>query len=325
MNNRRKLLVALGAGALATPLACFAQQHNRVYRLGILATNTRTTPGFLVFQHALRELGYSEGKNLVIEARFADGQFDRLPGLAADLLQKNLDVIYATNTPAVEAVKPLAGATPIVFSAAADPVGSGFVKSLAKPGGNITGITIMSPELSAKRLQILKEAFPNISRTAVFVSEEPNLSRQTAEIQRAAKFLKIEVMSTQLASRDRIETTIALLRKWRADSMYFVESPTHNFNRNLLAEFAAKIRLPAIWGSVAYAESGGLISYGANSEALSRRAASYVDKILKGAKPAELPVEQPTTFDLVINMKTAKALGIKFPQSILLRADKVIE
>ncbi len=201
----------------------------------------------------------------------------------------------------------------------------GFVASLARPGGNITGISNIGHELSAKRLELLKETFPTISRVAVLVTSDPIVASHVREIQRAAKALKIDVLSVELLRRDGLEQGLGLLSKWHADSMYFLETADHFANRKLLAEFAAKIRLPAIYPVRQYAEAGGLMSYGADYEANNRRAATYVDKILKGAKPADIPVEQPTKFELVINMKTAKTLGIKIPQSILVRADKVIE
>jgi putative ABC transport system substrate-binding protein len=209
----------------------------------------------------------------------------------------------------------------------ADPVVSGFVASLARPAGNITGLTIIAAEVSAKRLQLLKDAIPRISRVAIFASSGMRAlnALQVAEAQRAAKALGMESMSTQLERREDFKQQLALLRKWRADSIYITESPVNAFNRKLLAEFAAEARLPAVGGETGYAEAGALMSYGANYLVLSRRAATYVDKIFKGAKPGDLPVEQPTTFELAINMKTAKALGIKISQSILGRADKVIE
>ena len=327
MMKRRKLLIALGAGALAASLASFAQQQQKVYRVGILGTGTAASFSsyYEAFSQGLGELGYVEGKNISIERRFADGNPDRLPALAAELVQQKVDVIFASNTSSVQAARQVTGTIPIVFAVVGNPIGAGFVASLARPGGNITGASGIQWELSAKRLQILKEAFPNVSRVAVVVSSEPVVATQFAEVQRAAKILGMEVMSIEVRRRDDFEQGFTLLRKWRADSIYVAESPTNAFNSKLLAEFAAKIRLPAAYASKQYVEAGGLMSYGANYEALYRRAATYVDKILKGAKPADLPVELPTKFELVINMKTAKALGIKIPDAIRLRADEVIE
>jgi putative ABC transport system substrate-binding protein len=328
MNNRRKLVIAFGAGALAAPFASFAQQQGKVYRIGILSSSSRATSANIteVFTLSLRELGYVEGKNVVFESRYADGKSERLPALAADLVQLRVDVILATNTPPVQAAKEATDRIPIVFTTVADPVGSGFVASLARPGGNITGTSVMLPDLSAKRLQLLKEIVPKISRVAVFtISSEPQTIPQFAEAQRAAEVLGMKVFSIELQRREDFEKARAVLRKWRADSMYVVGSNMNFNNRALLAEFATMNRLPATFATKAYAEAGGLMSYGANYESNFRRAATFVDKILKGTKPADLPVEQPMTFELVINKKTANALGLKIPQQVLQRADKVIE
>ena len=324
MKTRRQLLVALGAGALAAPFQSLAQQQQKVRRVGSLnsgAPNELTE----AFTLAHRELGYVEGKNVLIERRFAEGRLDRLPALAADLRERTVEVIVSGGTPASQAAKEAAGKIPIVFVNASDPVGMGFVASLARPGGNITGISNIGHELTAKRLQLLKEAFPKSSRVAVFVTSDPIVASHAPEIQRAVKALAIEVLSVELLRPDGFEQALALLSKWRADSMYFLETADHFVNRKLLAEFAAKIRLPAIYPARQYAEAGGLMSYGANYEANFRRAAIFVDKILKGAKPADLPVELPTRFELVINMKTAKALGITISKELLFRADRVIE
>ena len=329
-STRRAFLLAAAAWpVLAVPLASFAQQQ-KVYRVGMLSTASTTTAGhmFDAFIQGLRELGYVEGKNILIERRFAEGNVDRLPALAAELVQQKVDVIFASNTPTTKAAKQMTGTIPIVFVNVTDPVGSGFVASFARPASNITGISNFNIELSAKRLQLLKEAFPKISRVAVFASSDSRESAtfaQVAEAERAAKALRIEVLLTDLQRRDDLERELALVRKWRADSLYFVDAPKNFFNRKLLVEFASKTRLAAVCPAKEYVEAGGLMSYGASFEAQYRRAATFVDKILKGAKPGDIPVEQPTKFELVINMKTAKALGIKFPNSILVRADNVIE
>jgi putative ABC transport system substrate-binding protein len=326
MNKRRKLLVALGAGALTAPLASFAQQQGKVWRVGILRTGSPPDPQVEAFKEGLRDLGYVEGKNISIELRYADGDLTRLRALAADLVERKAEVIFAPNSATVPAAKQATSTIPIVFAVVGDPVDSGFVSSLARPARNITGLTIMAPEVSAKRLQLLKEALPRISRVAIFTSTGiGGNAPQAAEVHRASKALGMEILSTQLGRREEFKQELALLRKWRADSIYVTESPTNFLNRKLLAEFAAEARLPAVFGEKGYAEAGGLMSYGANYVALYRRAATYVDKILKGANPGDLPVEQPTIFELVINIKTAKALGIKIPQSILVRADQLIE
>jgi putative ABC transport system substrate-binding protein len=226
----------------------------------------------------------------------------------------------------VQAAKKFAGAIPIVFATLGDPVGAGFVASFARPGGTITGMSNLVFELSAKRLQVLKDAVPKILRVAILDTDDSTpRGAQFPEIQRAAQRLGIEVMRTQLRKHTDVDSVSAELRKWRTDSIYVVSSSTNTFNRELLLEFSTRMRLPAIYYDKDFAEAGGLIAYGPSIEALYRRAAYFVDKILKGAKPADLPVEQPTKFELVINTKTAKALGIKIPQSLLLRADRVIE
>ena len=327
-STRRAFLIALGASALA-PLASIAQQQSgKIRRIGILSNSRRQSVNDLyeVFAQRLRELGNVEGDNLVIERRFSDGNSDRLPALAAELVQLKVEVIFAANTIAVQAAKPIVGAIPIVFATVDDPVGSGFVASLARPGGTITGLSIIQNELSAKRLQLLKEAFPTISRVAVFVSPgEPVSTGQFSEVQRAAKALGLETLAVSIRNRGDFELVSAMLRKWRYDSTYVLDTGENYNNRKLLIEFAARGRLPAIFPGANQANDGGLIAYSPKIADQFRGAAKFVDKILKGAKPGDLPIEQPTKFELVINMKTAKALGITIPPSILVRADRVIE
>lgn len=329
MNNRRKLLIALGATALTAPLASFAQQQGKVWRIGVLRTGSPPDYAVDALIEGLRDLGYVEGENISIELRFAHGDMARLPALAAELVQLKVDVIFPVNTPAVVAAKHATSTIPIVFCGVGEPVGSGFVSSLARPGGNMTGVTIMAPEAGAKRLQLLKEASPRISRVAMFRQlasiETASNALQVEEIERVAKALGMELLPTEHGRREEFKQELELLRKWRADSIYITEHPTNFGNRKLLVEFAAEAGLPAVYPAKEYTEVGGLMSYGPNYAVLCRRATTYVDKILKGAKPGDLPVEQPTIFDLTINMKTAKALGMKFPNSILVQATKVIE
>ena len=326
MVTRRRVVIALGAGAIAplAPLAAFAQQQ-RVYRVGVLAGGTSETSRRSVdaVVDGLRNFGYVEGKNVSIEKRFADGHLDRLPALAADLVQQKVDVIVALGGAHARAAKQATATVPIVFASLSDPIGQGLTASFARPGGNITGISTMGADVSAKRLQLLKEAFPKISRVAVFVAPD-SAAGQITEVQRGAKVLGIEVLLSELQRLEEFEQRSAQLRKWRADSMLVLESNRNFFNRKLLVELAAKMRLPALFGSKQYADAGGLMSYGANYEAQYRYAATFVSKILKGAKPADLPVEQATEFELAINMKTAKTLGFKFPNSILAQVTKVI-
>jgi putative ABC transport system substrate-binding protein len=273
----------------------------------------------------LRKFGYVEGKNLAIEEISSGGNPDRLPSLIAQLVQKKVDVIVVGNTTAALAAKKLTTTIQIVFANAADPVGAGVVASLARPGGNVTGVSSVGIELAARRLQLLKDTFPKISRTAVFVTKVYVSAEQLVEVERAAKALGLMVFPVELRRGDHIDQTVALLRKSRADSMLVTDAAWHLVNRELLASVAAKMRVPAIYGTRQYAESGGLMAYGADLAAQFRSAARLIDRILKGTKPADLPVEQATEFEFLINMKTAKALGLTIPQSILARADKVIE
>ena len=325
MITRREFVITLGASALAAPLGAGAQQAGKVSRIGILFGNSKSSPSLLAFMQELRRLGYIEGQNVTFVNRLTDGNLERLPALAAELVAEKVDIIFAHTTNAAEAARQATASIPIVFSVVSDPVGSGFVNSLAHPGRNITGTTSISAELAAKRLQMLKEMAPKTSRVAVLITDEPQVPPQLDEIRQAAKRLGMTIMTTQVLSRDDFEGAGKLLRTWRADSLFVPDSVKNLYNGKLLAEFASQIRLPAIYAQSQYADVGGLISYGPNYEERFRRAAHYVDKILKGAKPADLPVEQPTKFELVINMKTAKALGIKIPNSVLVRADKVIE
>jgi putative ABC transport system substrate-binding protein len=325
MMTRRKLLVVLGASALAWPLASVAQQA-RLYRLGVLSTTTAANaPIVRAFTQGMEKLGWIDGKNISIEHRYAEGNVDRLPALAADLVQRKVDVIVTLSGTGTLAAIRVAGAIPIVFVTLADPVGMGFVMSRARPGGNITGITGIGSELIARRLQLLKETIHKISRIAVIITGEPTDMLQFAEVQRAAEAFGIEVLSIKVRDRDDLPQALALLRRWRAESMYVLDASVNFYNRELLTKFAAENRVPMIAGAKSYAEAGGLISYGTNYEDLSRHAATLVDKILRGARPADIPIEQSGMVELVINIKTAKVIGIKIPQSLLARADKVIE
>jgi ABC-type uncharacterized transport system substrate-binding protein len=324
MATRRQLLGFLGASALGISLTTVAQAQ-KVHRVGILTSASKDAPRLQAFLQELRRLGYIEGQNVAIVGRFGDGKIDLLPEFAAELAAEKVDVIFASSTNAVQAARQGTDSIPIVFSVVSDPVGSGFVTSLGRPGGNITGISSINRELAAKRLQILKEMFPRTSRVVALITDEPQVAPQLDQVRQAAKLLGMSILTAQMLDRDDFERGQKLLRSWRADSIYVVDSAKNSSNSKLIAEFAAHIRLPAIYAESDYARAGGLVTYGANFDELYRRAAHYVDRILKGARPAELPVEQPTKFELVINMKAAKALGITIPQSILVRADRVIE
>lgn len=330
MRNRRRLLLALGAGALAAPFRSIAQQRGKAWRVGVLLGGTVASSRALLdaFVRDLNELGYVEGKNVIIETRWAEGKIDRFPALAAELLEQKLDVLLAPSGIAAQAAKNSGTTTPIVFAFAPDPVGQGFGRTLSHPGGTMTGLTSTHGELSAKRLELLKEAFPSIKRIAVLYFVGPSaagVAEQLAETERAAKKLGVSLATEESSSPDDFNRAFASVQKQRPDALVVIENPMFQFNRARLTELAAGLRVPAIYNVGEYVESGGLMSYGASYADLIRRAATHVVKILNGTKPGDLPIEQPTRFELVINMKTAKALGIRIPKLILLRADRVID
>ncbi len=328
MNNRRKLLVALGAGALAAPLTSLAQQKGNVWRIGFLGAASAS--GFArrvdALRAGLRDLGYVEGKNLVIEFRWADGKYERLPELAAELIRLNVDIIVASGTVGIRAAKAATTTISIVMASSGDPVALGFVASLARPGGNVTGMAGFSPEGAAKRLELLKDAFPRTRQVAVlFNPDNPgNLRSSFPAMEAAAKSLKLELHQFGVRGPSDFDSAFAAMAKNRVDAVVTTDDGVLIVNAGAIAKLAAKMRLPSV-GPIELAEAGGLIAYGANRSELFRRAAYFVDRILKGAKPADLPVEQPTRFETVLNQKTAKALGIQFPQAVLARADRVIE
>ncbi len=275
---------------------------------------------------ALRELGYVEGKNLTFERRFAEDRLDRLPGLAAELVSLKVDVIMAAGTLAPLAAKRATSTIPIVMMAAGDPVGSGLVASLAHPGGNVTGMSLMAPDLGGKRLELLKELLPGISRVAVlWNAANPYSALVFKETVGAARTLGVELQSLEIREPPDIDGALEAATGQHADALITVEDPLTIDLRKKIAEFAADHRLPTISGLRVFADSGFLMSYGADLADIIRRSAVYVDKILKGAKPSDLPVEQPTKFELVINLKTAKSLGLTIPSILLARADEVIE
>jgi len=325
--QRRLFLLATGA-LLAAPLAAFAQQQAKVPRIGFLgaATAAAWAPRIEAFRAGLRDLGYVDDKNIVIEFRFAEGQYDRLPALAAELVRLKVDVIVTHSVPGALAAKEATATIPIpvVMTNVGDAVERGIVASLARPGGNITGDTFFAPELAAKRLEALKEAIPRIRRVAVIVNpDNPGPARLQA-MEKTAKALGVTLVRFDARGPDELDSTFAAMAKVRVDSLAVVEDPALIPANKQIAELAVKQRLPSI-GFIEYVEAGGLFGYGVNFLALYRRAPVFVDKILKGAKPADVPIERPTTFNFVINLKTAKALGLTIPQSVLLRADEVIE
>ena len=329
MNTRRRLVLALLAWALAAPLASFAQQSAKIARVGFLhpASAQGADIRLQAFRDGLRELGYVEGKNLQLEVRWGEGKLDRLPALAAELVQAKVDVIVAATSPSVVAARQATRTIPIVMPTSSDPVGDGLVASLARPGGNITGLSQMAPELGEKRIQLLKEIFPKVSH-AMAVLWNPDYVGMRARFEQArvaAPAVGLTVRSVEVRDARELDVAFEAIIREHPEALLLLVDPLTLSQRARIVEFAAEQRLPAIYETRDFVDVGGLISYGPNGLELFRRAAIYVDKILRGAKPADLPIEQPTKFELVINMRAAKALGIKFPESILLRADKVIE
>jgi putative ABC transport system substrate-binding protein len=278
------------------------------------------------FRQGLRELGYIEGKNVLIESRYAEENLNRLPGLAAELVRLKVDIIITGGPPAIRSAKEATSIIPIVMGFDNDPVGNGFVVSLARPGGNVTGLSALSPEIGGKQLELLKEIVPKLSRVAVIGSSaEPANARTLRETELAAKTFGMKLQYLDVLDPKDIETAFREAIKGRADAALVLPSPFAFGERIQLVDLAAKHRLPALYGSSEYVEAGGLMTYGVSFTDLFRRAAYYVDKILKGAKPAELPVEQPTKFELVINLKSAKQIGLTIPPGVLARADRVIK
>ena len=310
---------------LLAPYVAFAQQ-TRVYRVGVLSTTTAANaPIVRAFTQGMEKLGWVDGKNIFIEQSYAEGDADRLPALAADLVERKVDVIVSLSGTGASAAMRATTTVPIVFVTLTDPVGMGFIKTRAQPGGNITGITGIGPELIARRLKLLKETTPRLSRVAVITTGEPTDIMQFADVQQAAKSLGIEVFSIKVRGGGDLAQALAMMRRWRAEAIYVLDASMNFYNRDLLGKFALTNRLPMIAGMVSFADAGAMISYGSNYEDLSRHAATLVDKVLRGAHPADIPVEQAGRVELVINLKTAKALGVTIPQAILARADKLIE
>jgi putative tryptophan/tyrosine transport system substrate-binding protein len=318
----RRAVIVGGVATLVAPNAAGAQQADKVARIGVLAVSAAAfSPRIEAFRRGLREHGYVEGKNIVFEYRYAEGKLDRLPDLAVELVALKVDVIVTASPPSVRAAKRATSTIPIVFAAVGDPVATGLVKSLARPGGNVTGLSILGPELDGKRLELLKEAVTKTSRVAVLFG--PESPRKELEI--AAQALGIQLVLLPVRELGDFEPAFETARKESVHALLTSPSPLLNTVRERIVELAAKNRLPAMYGSSEFVEAGGLMSYAPSYVDLFRRAAIYVDKILRGAKPADLPVEQATKFELVINLKTAKALGLTIPPSLLTRADQVIE
>ena len=330
--DRRSFAGGISA-MLTAPRVAQAQRPEKVARIGFLVTGSLASPevraGLEPFRQELRERGYVEGQHIVIEPRGADGKIERLNGLATELVRLQVDVIVAGATPAARAAQRATTTIPIVAQAMGDPVGDGLVASLARPGGNITGTTFLGPALVPKRLELLKETLPTISRVVALwhpgVFGERATTGMLAETEAASRRLGLKLQLVGVRSPDEIDHAFASMRRDHADALFVFPSTMLFTERKRIVDLAARHRLPAMFNAREFVVLGGLISYGASIPDLARRAAVSVTKILKGARPADLPVEQPDTFELVVNLKTAKALGIAIPQSVLLRADQVIE
>jgi putative ABC transport system substrate-binding protein len=337
--RRKGTVVRLAVTRLATLLLLLffavplgtaaAQSSEKMPRIGYLSPGFATDPmreRFLeAFRQGLRELGYVEGQNIVLEPRWAEGKYDRLPALAADLVRSKVDVIVVDGGAAAQAARQATRTIPIVMSLVNDPVGSGLVASLARPGGNVTGFTVMSPDLLGKRLELLKAVVPKVSRVALLRNPgNPADTAMLGEVEAAARALGVRLQTLEARNSQEIDSAFAAMTRERAGALLILPDGVFLSQRSQIADLAVKRRLPSIYGTE-YAEAGGLMSYGANYLDLERRAATFVDKILKGAKPADLPVAQPTKFELVINLRTAKAIGLTISPSLLQRADQVID
>ncbi len=325
--RRRDFIKLFGGAAAAWPLAARAQQAAKVPRIGYLSPATKLSPRDRSFLQALHELGYVEGKNILIEYRFAAGKFDRLADLAAELVQLDVDVIVAVVTQASLAAKAATKTIPVVMLGVADPVASGLVTSLARPGANVTGTSSMTTEVTGKSLELLKELIPKLSRVAVLWNPANAVfqAQMLKASERVAHVLGLQLQEVGARGSGQLDRAFDAIAKANVGAVLVLADPIFAVHRARIIDFAAKTRLPAVYGITDHATAGGLMSYAPDMAGQFRRAAVYVDKILKGAKPAELPVEQPTRFELVINRKTAKTLGLVIPPSLLARADKLIE
>jgi len=321
--ERRRFIEVIAGGLLAAPLAAEAQQLGKPPRVGYLSPVSAGAPGYVIFRQSLRELGYFEGENIAFLDGFAEG---RLPGLAAELIRQKVDIILAASPPAIRAAKNATTAIPIVMITADDPVRSGYVASLARPGGNITGVTFLAVDLFSKQMELLKQVVPGLKRVAfLWDPTMPTTTEDVTGVRAAARRLGLQLQVVEARGSSDYDAVFAAIERGRAGALVIPGSPTFIQDRSRIIGLAARHRLPASYGLKEDAEAGGLMSYGPRQADSVRLAATYVDKILKGAKPADLPVEQPRKFELVINLKTAKTLGLTIPPSLLLRADQVIE
>ena len=311
----------------ALSLSAEAQQPTKIPRIGYLgATSPAATAARIdAFKQGMRELGYVEGKTIVIDYRWAEGKLDLIPGLAAELVRLNVDVIVTAGPADTKGAKQATSTIPIVMGFDNDPIGNGFVASLARPGGNITGLSTLAPEISGKQLELMKEIVRRLSRIAVFgTSRQPGNGQSLQEVELAAKALKVKLQYLDMLDPKDVETAFLAATKGHADAILVLQTPLASLHRTQFIELAVKNRLPATYSRSDFVEAGGLMSYGASFPDLMRRAATYVDKILKGRTPADLPVEQPTKFEFFVNLKTANQLGLTIPPNVLARADRVI-
>jgi len=325
---RRAFMAAIAGGLLAVPLAAEGQQTGKVYRIGFLGNSTAALEANLVgpFREGLRDLGYVEGRNVLIEYRWAEGKYDRFPALIGELLALKVAVIVTAGTPATLAVKKATTSVPLVMTAVGDPVGTGIVPSLSHPGGNITGLTAISTEMDAKRLELLREVVPSVSYIALLWNAgSPLQVLAEKQVQAAAQVLRMRVLSLGVKTEEEIKSALAVMARERLDALLVLADRLLLHHRVLIMDFATRHRLPGVHAYRELVEAGGLMSFGPSYADMHKRAAYFVDRILKGAKPGDLPVERPRTFELVINLKVAKALGLTIPQSVLLRGTEIIQ
>jgi putative ABC transport system substrate-binding protein len=326
MDRRRFLLTSL-AGAFAAPLVAETQQAAKIWRAGWLSNASPTSDMSTdIFKQTFRELGYVEGRDIVLEFRWTDGSQDRLVELASELVRIRVDAVVAVGPQAIRAARQATSAVPIVMMTSGDPVSAGFVKSLARPGGNITGVSFLGEDLSGKLLELLKQAIPGISRVAIVWNPDNRAhAGYLRDVRPTADALRIGVPTLEIRSAEELERSFERAAHDHVEALLLLLDPLFTANSHRIADLASRSRLPTVYGLRQLADAGGLMTYGPSTVVLARQVVSYLDRIFKGAKPAELPVEQPTTFELVVNLKTAKALGLTIPPSLLARADQLIE
>jgi putative ABC transport system substrate-binding protein len=326
--RRRDFTSLLVGGTAMWPVRIHAQQSRKIPRIGVLLPGApvSSSPRTKAFLDGLRELGYAEGTTIAIEWKWGQDQPDTLPGLAADLVRNNVDVIVTGGTPAAKALKATTRTIPIVMAVVGDPVATGLVDNLARPGGNVTGFSILAPELGTKRLELLREIVPNLSSIAVLLNpKNPQSKIEMKEMQPAAQAMGLQILPAEISTEDGLEDAFSTMKKAAVQALILLTDSIFFSQRKRTVDLASKYKLPAMYFFPVFVEEGGLMSYGPSDADLFRRAAGYVDRILKGTKPGELPVEQPTKFDLYVNLGTAKMLGTTIPETFLARADKVIE